>query len=156
MLRAPTPPLGTHRGASHRLAPITGADLDELADAYWRTYLDTEHEFAFDDAHDDVERYFAGGYGPPVPSASLAIRVGERIVGAVLTVREAPYPDVPPTPFVIDLFVVPQHRRVGLGRALMVAAIGAVPDETVGLRVESDNVPAAALYRELGFVEVEP
>lgn len=57
----------------------------------------------------------------------------------------------------IDVFVHPKVRGTGAGRALMQAALATLPEHRpVGLRVESDNEPAYALYRSLGFKEVTP
>ena len=57
------------------------------------------------------------------------------------------------------LYVDPAHRRSGLGRALAVAAVDAA--RAMGYRrMVLDVIPrrthVIALYRELGFVEVEP
>src|SRR6266571_2253618 len=56
-----------------------------------------------------------------------------------------------------DLFVLPQHRRLGIGRALLgavrsaAAASGAL---RLVLQTEEENDPALALYAEAGFVAV--
>ena len=72
-------------------------------------------------------------------------------MGAVLTVAQAPWPDVPRGPFVIDLFVLESHRGHGLGESLMRAAMAGAPGDTIGLRVEDDNAAALSLYAKLGF-----
>jgi GNAT superfamily N-acetyltransferase len=56
-----------------------------------------------------------------------------------------------------DLFVLPQHRRLGIGRALLgavqsaAAASGAL---RLVLQTEEENDPALGLYAETGFVPV--
>lgn len=56
-----------------------------------------------------------------------------------------------------DLFVAPDHRRAGVGRALVdsiaadARARGAV---RVGLQTEADNHAALSVYRAAGFEEV--
>lgn len=57
-------------------------------------------------------------------------------------------------PVIGDLAVHPTHRRRGLGRALVAAALRELHSggaRAVSLRVESDNAPAIALFRQLGF-----
>ncbi len=57
-----------------------------------------------------------------------------------------------------DLFVLPNHRRLGVGRALLdsvrAAAIkaGAL---RLALQTEADNTPALRLYAECGYTAVE-
>lgn len=57
----------------------------------------------------------------------------------------------------IELMVDPAHRRCGVGRALLQTAQGRARSSGVlrklSLAVLSDNAPAIALYRALGFVE---
>jgi GNAT superfamily N-acetyltransferase len=56
-----------------------------------------------------------------------------------------------------DLFVLPQHRRLGIGGALL-GAVRAAAVESGALRLvlqtEEENGPALALYAEVGFVPV--
>jgi ribosomal protein S18 acetylase RimI-like enzyme len=57
-----------------------------------------------------------------------------------------------------DLFVLPNHRRLGVGRTLLdfirVAAIRAGASRLV-LQTEADNTPALRLYAESGYTAVE-
>lgn len=57
-----------------------------------------------------------------------------------------------------DLFVLPAHRRLGVGRALL-ASVRAAAIEAAALRVvvqtEDDNDPALRLYAESGFEVIE-
>ncbi|MBE7325696.1 GNAT family N-acetyltransferase [Nocardioides sp. Y6] len=58
----------------------------------------------------------------------------------------------------VSVSVIKHARRRGLGRDLMVRAIEMARDRghrRLSLSVESDN-PALALYRDLGFVDVDP
>jgi ribosomal protein S18 acetylase RimI-like enzyme len=53
-----------------------------------------------------------------------------------------------------DLFVVPEGRRLGLGRALVNAALVAARERgcvRIELDVDEDNEAALALYRSCGF-----
>jgi len=132
------------------IAPLGERDLPRVADAYWRTYLGTEHEMSLADSGADVRAAWDGEYGPWLADGSLGAWRGDELVGAVLTVADAPWPDVPRGPFIIDLFVVPQARRQGIGRAL-VSTVQAVLGTSVGLRVDDGATPARALYTALGF-----
>lgn len=57
-----------------------------------------------------------------------------------------------------DLFVAPEHRRAGVGRALLasvrVAAIAAGASRIV-LQTEAGNTPALRLYASCGYAAVE-
>jgi GNAT superfamily N-acetyltransferase len=57
-----------------------------------------------------------------------------------------------------DLFVLPHHRRLGVGRALLDsvrrAAVAAAALRLV-LQTEDDNEPALRLYAESGYTLVE-
>lgn len=97
---------------------------------------------------------FGGAYGPLLTRASLlAERDGTR-VAAILTVRQAPWPDTPAGPLVIEFFTNRFHRRRGLARALLVAAgraTRAMGAATLGLRVDPGNLRARSLYDSLRF-----
>jgi N-alpha-acetyltransferase 10/11 len=131
-----------------RIRPLTRSDAAEIAAAYHASY---PGDWTIEDAAGDVERWFAGHHGRLVPPASLGWFEDGRLLGAVVTVTNAPSPDTPQGAFVIDLFVLPSERRRGIGRALMLAAMAASPGTSIGLRVEEDNTAARALYGALGF-----
>lgn len=84
----------------------------------------------------------------------MVVEQVDELVGATQVVRSAPWDDVPSGPFLIELFVHPQHRRQGLARALLVRSIAplrAAEAATVALRVDSTNTPAVELYRSIGL-----
>jgi ribosomal protein S18 acetylase RimI-like enzyme len=59
---------------------------------------------------------------------------------------------------VVDLYVAPDARRQGLGRALMERVVDALGERRVGhvgVDVRIDNAPAGAFYDRLGFVAQE-
>jgi ribosomal-protein-alanine N-acetyltransferase len=69
---------------------------------------------------------------------------GPALVGFVLWVRGE----------IVTLDVAPEHRRQGLGRRLMQAALRAIRQSgrrRAALDVDRDNAAAIALYRTLGF-----
>lgn len=105
-------------------------------------------------ARDEIEQTFAGAYGQLDMAASSVLWYNNVIVGAVMTVEAAPWFDIPPGPFVIEVMVHPAHQRLGLATYLMqwishdLIARG---KRTMALRVMSDNAGARALYSKLGF-----
>ncbi|WP_237201056.1 GNAT family N-acetyltransferase [Rothia nasimurium] len=125
-----------------------------LAQLYFDSYPQgTVEDVA--EAEADVAAALRGEYGTFLPQANLVYEVDGRIVGCVMTVDSPPWDDVSDMLFIIDLFVHPEARGTGVGRALMQAALATLPvRRPVGLRVESDNEPAYALYRSLGFREI--
>jgi ribosomal protein S18 acetylase RimI-like enzyme len=135
--------------------PVHSLDATELGRAYFASVGVGEGWSDLPGAIEDVRAAFNGDYGPLLAESSLAlIRAGD-IAAAVLTVGGAPWEDVPPGAFVIDLFTDPAHRRRGLARWLLQRAIGSLPSSfdggPISLRVETENQPAIALYTAEGF-----
>lgn len=54
-----------------------------------------------------------------------------------------------------DVFVSPEYRRQGLGRALLARALAENEPKAMMLLVDEDNAPAIALYESMGFVSDE-
>lgn len=64
---------------------------------------------------------------------------------------------VPPESDVMNLAVAPEHRRQGIGRALMerlCECLRSRGTESLTLEVRVSNSAACALYRDMGFAEV--
>lgn len=138
------------------LRPPAVEDAVALGKLYFEAYdagvaAATERE-----ALEDIELTFAGEYGVLAPSLSRLAWDGDRLVGALLVVERAPWPDTPDCPFVIELFTAPEHRRRGLARALLAGVLAVTDRREVALRVSADNGPALALYRDLGFRDWRP
>ena len=96
------------------------------------------------------ERSVAGELNNPL-SLWLAAMEGDRLLGYVGCQR------VPPEADVMNLAVVPEARRRGLGRRLMEALwekLMALGDESLTLEVRASNGPARQLYESLGFLQV--
>lgn len=55
---------------------------------------------------------------------------------------------------ILTIAVLPPWRRRGVGRLLMRAALDSVGDWPMYLEVAVDNLPAQALYGNLGFAQV--
>ncbi len=85
--------------------------------------------------------YRAEGQSRPVPCGTIQGIVDAKGRGAVQ-----------------NLGVVPQHRRRGLGRALLCRALQGFQQaglERAGLEVTAENAGAVRLYRQMGFRHVE-
>jgi ribosomal protein S18 acetylase RimI-like enzyme len=89
-------------------------------------------------------------------SRVLAARTAEKVVGFCQIYKQFSSLGLTVTWVLNDLFVLPEARGLGAGRALVVQtlqearAAGAV---AVVLETMSDNEVAQSLYRSLGFVE---
>jgi ribosomal protein S18 acetylase RimI-like enzyme len=117
-------------------------------------FLEYAASLAFPLDFQDFEREVAdlpGAYEPP-RGALVVARAGRKAAGCV-AVR--PLDDT--TCEMKRLFVRPEFRGVGIGRALAEVAVSAARARGYG-RMRLDTVPgmetAQALYEELGFVEI--
>jgi N-alpha-acetyltransferase 10/11 len=144
----------------YAVRPTEPADIDSLAELYLASYPPTAEVATLPQARTEMAAAFAGDFGPLWLDLYLvACDSEQRLVSTIQVVRRAPWDDTPPGPFVIELFTSPDHRRRGLGRHLLIEALRGATEsaETViGLRVESENIAAASLYRELGFTALSP
>lgn len=57
----------------------------------------------------DIAASFVGDHGELWLVASPVAETGDGLVGAVMTVRQAPWSDKPHGPFIIELFTAPDH-----------------------------------------------
>ncbi|HEX2438108.1 MAG TPA: GNAT family N-acetyltransferase [Methylomirabilota bacterium] len=82
--------------------------------------------------------------------ALFVARLAERVVG-VCGLSVDPYGAAPGTGRVRHLYVLRAHRRLGVGRRLMLEVIASARDSFDVLRLRTTNPVAAALYVQLGF-----
>lgn len=139
------------------LRPSNSSDAEVLGRLYFDSYDPGVASANVEDALADIFASFDGEYGPYLFEASPVVEESGSIVGAVMVVERAPWPDTPDCPFVIDLFVDRAHRRHGLARSMLFESVRKLEEagfEAVALRVLSDNTPARDLYRSLGFNEM--
>lgn len=155
MLSNAEPPVSHEPIPGVQFRPIAREDLPAVGEAYWRTYLGTPDEMSLDEATADVMAAWQGDYGRLLTSSSFGAWRDGLLAGAILTVSDAPWDDVPRGPFIIDLFVLPAYRRSGIGRALVQKVLMTEQVE-VGLRVDDSATAARRLYQQLGFRFVSP
>jgi ribosomal protein S18 acetylase RimI-like enzyme len=129
------------------LRPPAVEDTLPLGKLYFEAYDTGVAAATEQEALEDIELTFAGEYGVLAPSLSRLAWAGDQLVGALLVVERAPWPDTPDCPFIIELFTARSHRRQGIARFLLACCAAT----SVALRVDHDNVPALRLYRDLGF-----
>lgn len=143
---------------------MTSDDDVEVVRVMLRSYVQWLFD-AFPDETEDLCSYYsperlqealnevAAKFVPPIGIA-LIVRIEGRPVGCVFA-----HPIEPGIAEMKRLFVLPSARGRGLGRALIeaiIARMGAWGHPTIRLDTAVFLKDAIALYRRMGFVEIEP
>lgn len=152
-------PAGGPDGAGPMLRSPDRTDVEEIGRLYFRAYPPGLVGDSVVEAVADIEASWDGVYGELWEEASVVAESDGRIVGVLLTVRHAPWPDTPPGPFIIELFVDPEMRGRSVARRVLehgLSRLVAAGATSVALRVLADNEPALGLYRSVGFVDWSP
>jgi ribosomal protein S18 acetylase RimI-like enzyme len=141
--------------AGYLLRPCRTTDIEQLGELYFDSYEPGQACASLPEAIADIQAAFAGDYGELWAEASLVATTHERqLVAAIQIVKRAPWPDTPDCPFAIELFTARAHRRRGIARSLVLAALEVIAragQPQLALRVSPDNQAAQSLYRSLGF-----
>jgi len=133
--------------------PLTRDDIPALGQVYLTAY-EPAVVSTLEAATGEIASAFDGEWGPLWPEASLGAWLGGHLVCAVQTVRRPAWDPEVNCPWLIEVMTANTSRRLGLARALVVAASHALDvagEHRVGLTVDDDNLPAVALYASLGF-----
>ena len=130
--------------------PATPADVPALCQLKWQFAVEEGSTAVVRASPDDWQRDM---FGAQPRFCAIVADLGGALVGMVTISDKYCAGWVGPLCTIDDLFVVPAHRRGGIGKALLAGA--AVHVSTRGspfieLTVRPDN-PALALYREVGF-----
>lgn len=146
---------GRDRGRGRVVAASTAADWTEVRQLIG-AYLDS---LGFDIGFQGLDPELAdpaGSYGPPTGAALLALD-GEGRAAGFTGVRR--FGKAVGDAELKRMYVAPEARGLGLGRALCEAAIAEarrLGHRRLLLDSRTSLVAACTLYRSLGFVDVEP
>jgi len=137
------------------LRGIQTSDRDALATAYLAAYPPGVAATSLNDARQEMDDTFTGEFGALRHDLTRVATFEDRPVGAILVVGKSIWDPQLHGPFIIDLFVHPDARGLGVARALLDTAVHACAragDDTLSLRVGEGTSPAAlALYTRAGF-----
>ena len=136
-------------GAVRRAEPADADDVARLLDAFNREYDEPTPGVAV----------LAARAARMIESGELLFYLaGEGPDGLAQLQFRASMWGASPDAYLAELYVVPERRGKGLGRALLEAAIAAARDagaEVIDLNTSDDDVAAIALYERLGFTNLE-
>jgi ribosomal protein S18 acetylase RimI-like enzyme len=143
---------------SHPLPEIRPATPDDLA-ALVRLIVElADYENSSDQVGIDEQMLGTALFGPePSAFARLAF-AGDEAVGMVIYSRTFSTWTGRPGIYVVDLYVMPDHRSMGIGHALLATLAQLAVDEGLA-RMEwavlDWNEPALAFYRSLGATPLD-
>lgn len=135
------------------------SDIQGIGRLYFVAYEPGLVGETVEEAIADIEASWNGDYGEFWEEGSVIAEKDGRIVGALLTVKQAPWDQTPDGTFIIELFVDSELRGRGIARRLMERGLDAMANQgarSVGLRVLADNTRAQNFYRSVGFVDWTP
>jgi ribosomal protein S18 acetylase RimI-like enzyme len=142
-------------GETLPLNPVHG---EAWIDLYRASYT-TSYAFSHEEAVEEWRVTLASEYGVVWPEASPQFFVAGRLVGSLMTVRQAPWNNVPSGPFIIELVVEPGFRGNGIASWLLQQVAEILhqnKQQTVALRVMANNLSALRLYTKTGFTLWQP
>lgn len=98
---------------------------------------------------------FRAQLSSPLPNAVFGSFLGDELAATAAVSRAGPFPSSHHKMVMWGVFASPRHRRRGLGRQVVGAALQHAFDNgvrRVNLQVYVPNEPAIALYQSIGFV----
>lgn len=119
-------------------------DIPPLAELNARIFEDTSKEQA--------AKVFSASFRSGVEEACLVAEEGGNIIGSIIAERKLTFSRN--TAGIKSFFVVEEHQKKGVGKALLDKCLSALKDagiESVSLSVEPGNEAAISLYEKSGF-----
>lgn len=130
----------------------SGLDRAQLVKFMHCTYQELYPAASLNHLAQTVERYLSGE--TPLWWAETEAKLGSQPVACLWLGLAIDQVSGQQYPHIFLLYVKPEHRRLGLGSALMQQAEAwgrAKGAEQIGLQVFQQNQPALKLYQKLGF-----
>ncbi|MFP3882596.1 MAG: N-acetyltransferase family protein [Actinomycetota bacterium] len=158
-LRDRSPSSTTQSDDDVQLRAPTRSDIPGIGQLYFDSYESGLSGESVEEATTDIEASWDGDYGEFWEEGSVVAELNGKIVGALLTVKQAPWEQTPSGPFIIELFVGSDLRGRGIARRLMERGLDTMRSQgamSVGLRVLTGNTRAQNFYRSLGFSDWTP
>jgi GNAT superfamily N-acetyltransferase len=149
-------PMVALRNPPYEVRPVTEADLPQMIPTYFEAFEDTIDYCDWDPARikiaakDNLESFFAGDRGRPLPASHMAVTATE-VVGAMLIVEKWNG-----QPLVDLLFVTPTWHHQGIATALGVAALDALYKagyQRLTSRFLLGNAASRTWHHRFGFVD---
>lgn len=140
------------------LVSTSEVSLEDLATAYFESYPPGIASGTLGEAQLEIQETYAHAYGTLIPDACFAVVMDSKAVGAIFVVESSIWDADLSGPFIIDLFLKPEFRNQGLGKALVMASIKSCVvrgDQTLSLRIgEGSSKQALGIYKTLGFTAI--
>ena len=126
----------------YAIRPLQPTDLEGISRVHWRACSTAYRFMNWSYTEDEVRRWYAGKLGEW--DWGRVACAGESVVGFLAAIGA----------HIDQLFVDPDHQRVGLGSALLRAMLERRLRPAT-LHVFAQNTPARVLYERFGFRQVD-
>lgn len=140
------------------IATLTVYDVPALAALSLIAYNQKETAENLWEANDQMHMAFEGAFGTPRDDSFIGAWLDGQLVGAILAVLDPPWDGIPRGPFVSELMVDPEFRRLGVATSLISELAERAEKwgyDSLTLHLDLRLTHGAyELYQELGFTRV--
>jgi len=133
---------------------ISLKDIEELGKLYYSSYEPGEACNSLEEATNDIKASFEGKYGSLWLEVSFVVYNRNKMVGAIMIVRQNSWDSKIVGPFIIELFTDKEYRRQGIAQFMIKEScrcLSTLNQQEVFLNVDDKNLAAISLYKNLGF-----